>query len=108
MSFHQTQVTNQTTNVSLSRGQYLMQIRAGYPIHSIHRSVSPVVAFLILITLLVSIGCKKSSDATNSTPTLRKVRIGYVGLTCDSDLFVAYEKGFFKDEGLDAELVKFP
>lgn len=34
-----------------------------------------------------------------------KLKVAYVGLTCEAPLFVAYEKGFFKDEGLDVELV---
>ncbi len=35
-----------------------------------------------------------------------KVRVGYIGLTCEAPIFTAYEKGFFKDEGLDVSLVK--
>jgi NitT/TauT family transport system substrate-binding protein len=42
------------------------------------------------------------------TPALKKVRIsiGPAGLTCNAPLFVAYEKNFFKEEGLDAELIR--
>ena len=35
-----------------------------------------------------------------------KVRVGYIGLTCEAPIFTAFEKGFFKDEGLDVTLVK--
>jgi NitT/TauT family transport system substrate-binding protein len=41
-----------------------------------------------------------------SADNLRKVRIGYNGSACEAALFVAYHKGFFKDAGTDAELVK--
>ena len=34
------------------------------------------------------------------------MKIAYIGLTCEAPLFVAQEKGFFKEEGLEAELVK--
>jgi len=34
------------------------------------------------------------------------VRVGYIGLTCEAPIFIAVEKGFFKDEGLDITLVK--
>src|SRR5436305_2728601 len=56
------------------------------------------------LSVLFVAGCNK-----NSTSTVRnsnKVRVGYIGLTCEAPIFVAYEKGFFKDEGLDVELVK--
>jgi NitT/TauT family transport system substrate-binding protein len=37
---------------------------------------------------------------------LAKAYVSYLGLTCEAPLFVAYEKGFFKEEGLDVEFVK--
>lgn len=49
-------------------------------------------------------GCSKSSE-TEAGAT-NKVRIGYVGITCEAPIFVAVEKGFFKEEGLDVSLVK--
>ena len=36
-----------------------------------------------------------------------KVRIGYEAILSDYTFFVAYENGFFKDEGLDVEAIKF-
>jgi NitT/TauT family transport system substrate-binding protein len=57
----------------------------------------------ILYALLI-VGCKKSRD--DSSAPSNKVRVGYVGLTCEAPIFTAVEKGFFKDEGLDVELVK--
>jgi NitT/TauT family transport system substrate-binding protein len=41
-----------------------------------------------------------------ATAESKKVRIGYIGLTCEAPIYVAYEKGFFKEEGLEPELVK--
>src|SRR6266404_3237914 len=35
-----------------------------------------------------------------------KLKVAYIGLTCEPPIFVAYENGFFKEEGLDVELVK--
>jgi NitT/TauT family transport system substrate-binding protein len=48
-------------------------------------------------------GCKKEE---NSTAATNKVRVGYVGITCEAPIFTAVEKGFFKEDGLDIELVK--
>src|SRR3954469_13579202 len=39
-------------------------------------------------------------------PETKKVRVGYIGLTCEAPIFTAVEKGYFKDEGLDVELVR--
>jgi NitT/TauT family transport system substrate-binding protein len=42
------------------------------------------------------------------TPAPKKVRIGenISGITCRAPLYIAYEKDFFKEEGLDAEIVR--
>src|SRR5687767_334969 len=47
--------------------------------------------------------CNRSE--TNSDGTT-KIRVGYIGLTCEAPIFTAYEKGFFKEEGLDVEMVR--
>ena len=37
---------------------------------------------------------------------LVKIRVGYIGLTCEAPIYMAVEKGFFKEEGLDPVLIK--
>ena len=49
-------------------------------------------------------GCKKNSGNTDASSN--KIRVGYIGLTCEAPIFSAVEKGFFKEEGLDVSLVK--
>src|ERR1043166_443834 len=58
----------------------------------------------VAVSVLLFAGCKK----TGSTKIInsRHVRIGFIGLTCEAPIYTAYEKGFFKDEGLEPELVK--
>src|SRR5260221_12971450 len=58
--------------------------------------------FLILAAVSVA-GCKKNSAGALAS---NKVRIGYIGLTCEAPIFTAVEKGFFKEEALDITLVK--
>src|SRR5690348_771332 len=53
---------------------------------------------------LLLAGCDSGSKP--GAAAANKVRVGYVGLTCEAPIFTAYEKGFFKDEGLDVTLVK--
>jgi NitT/TauT family transport system substrate-binding protein len=50
-------------------------------------------------------GCR-SGTAPDGPAESNRIKIAYLGLTCEAAIFVAHEKGFFKDEGLDVELVK--
>ena len=47
-------------------------------------------------------GCKK----TYKESEMVTVRVGYWAGTCESPLYVAYEKGYFKEQGINAEMVK--
>jgi len=52
-------------------------------------------------------GCnQKTAQAEKTADGLTKIKVGYIGLTCEAPLYVAKEKGYFKEMGLDAELVK--
>src|SRR3954468_5910457 len=52
---------------------------------------------------LLLAGCKKDSAASGGS---NKIRVGYIGITCEAPLYMAVEQGFFKEEGLEVELVK--
>src|SRR5689334_5823412 len=56
------------------------------------------------VTFLVVTGCGRN-DSTSSASS-NKIRVGYVGITCEAPIYSAVENGFFKEEGLDVELVK--
>jgi len=56
------------------------------------------------LSVLILIGCNKDSGSTPRASN--KVRVGYVGITCEAPIFSAVENGFFKEEGLDVRLVK--
>jgi len=64
----------------------------------------------IAVGALLLTGCKKSEQGTTTAPAggngLTKIRVGYIGLTCEAPIYMAVEKGFFKEEGLDPVLVK--
>jgi len=57
------------------------------------------------LAALVLAGCGKK-DTASSKPESNKVRVGYIGLTCEASIFSAVENGFFKEEGLEIELIK--
>lgn len=61
---------------------------------------------LIVLTVagcLMFAGCRKSATSGGAS---NKIRVGYIGLTCEAPIFSAVEKGFFKEEGLEVEMVK--
>lgn len=59
---------------------------------------------LAAATVFVICGCNK--DAGSSAANSNKIRVGYIGLTCEAPIFSAVENGFFKEEGLQVEMVK--
>lgn len=75
-------------------------------------ALSLIGALLASLLLLAGCGAKKDQAATqtgksaSNSGQLKKVRIGNFGTTCEAPLFAAYENGYFKEEGLDAELIK--
>jgi len=56
--------------------------------------------FLWATALVITLASCKKEAASN------KVRVGYIGLTCEAPIFSAVEKGFFKEEGLEVSVVK--
>ncbi|HYY12851.1 MAG TPA: ABC transporter substrate-binding protein, partial [Chthoniobacterales bacterium] len=56
------------------------------------------------IALLLTAACGKQTRS--SMANSNKIRVGYIGLTCEAPIFTAVEKGFFKEEGLEVSLVK--
>src|ERR1700740_2069199 len=56
--------------------------------------------------LLVGNGTDSLADSQTAGSSLAKIRVGYIGITCEAPIFSAIENGFFKEEGLDPELVK--
>src|SRR5215218_11232029 len=56
---------------------------------------------------LLLAGCKKGARVAEKTAEgLTKVRVGFIGITCEAPIFSAIEKGFFREEGLAPELIK--
>src|ERR1700731_4942807 len=57
----------------------------------------------IALSALLFAGCRKNATTSGAS---NKIRVGYIGLTCEAPIFSAVEKGFFKEEGLEVEMVK--
>lgn len=67
------------------------------------------ISSILTVALAISLtGCNGQSKKTGSDSTnkVKKINVGYFGNTCEAPIFAAYEKGFFKEEGLEVEMVK--
>ena len=60
-----------------------------------------MVALLILVAAFVTTGCRRSAEPASP------VRIGHLAIANSLPLYVAIEKGLFKSQGVEAELVEF-
>jgi NitT/TauT family transport system substrate-binding protein len=47
-------------------------------------------------------GCSKGGSGAASN----RIRVGVVGITCEAPIYTAFEKGFFREEGLEPELIR--
>src|SRR5947209_9346708 len=69
----------------------------------------PVLRGLLFLGAVCSVflaaGCAGKPDGADAGGPTR-LKVAYLGLTCEAPIFVAQERGFFKDEGLDVELVR--
>src|SRR6201990_1441927 len=63
---------------------------------------SQLLSLFALAVLLLG-GCRKNASSGGAS---NKIRVGYIGLTCEAPIFSAVENGFFKEEGLEVEMVK--
>ena len=68
-------------------------------------SFTTLITFALLAALACS-SCHKEGPAPKTSSGLTKIRVGYIGLTCEAPIYIAVEKGFFKEEGLEPELVR--
>jgi NitT/TauT family transport system substrate-binding protein len=69
-------------------------------------SLKFIMAAALGALLLGTDGSSSRADSQAAGGGLTKIRVGYIGITCEAPIFCAVENGFFKDEGLDPELVK--
>ena len=70
-----------------------------------------LIAMLTFTLILAGCGTTATSDRNTENQgsgdnDLLHAVVGYWGGTCESPIFVAYEKGYFKEVGLDVELLK--
>src|SRR5258707_14027819 len=70
------------------------------------RSSRFITAAVLSVMLLAGNGSESKADTQAAGGSLTKIRVGYIGITCEAPIFCAIENGFFKEEGLDVELVK--
>ena len=68
----------------------------------------PVVLYmLVFVSALVVTGCGRQTGRPPSARQTPTVRLGYMPFASDLAVFVAVEKGYFRDEGVNVELIQF-
>jgi NitT/TauT family transport system substrate-binding protein len=64
-------------------------------------------ALLSVTAALLVVGCQSGSKPGGSADgDPGPVKVAYLGLTCEAPIYVAHEKGMFKEQGVDVEIVK--
>jgi len=63
------------------------------------------IALILISTLLIAKWQRSNKIVT--TPEMKTVKISYIPATCDLVNFIAYQQGYYKNEGLNVELTKF-
>ncbi len=66
----------------------------------VNKKIVGIAAIIIILAVIVGAYFVSSSSANT-------IKQGYVPSTGDALVFIAYEEGFFKDEGLDVQLTQF-
>src|SRR3979409_746538 len=64
-------------------------------------------AFVVGLSAALSIAAPAASAQTAPLNPRRALKVGAIGAVSDAGIFIAQEKGYFKDEGLDVEIVGF-
>ena len=69
----------------------------------------PRVARSFVVGFSAALAIAGSASAAQTAPLNPRValKLGAIGAVSDAGIFIAQEKGYFNDEGLDVELVSF-
>ena len=62
---------------------------------------------VIAAQLAATAACAQTPAPDKPLDPRVSMKVGVIGALSDAGIFIAYEKGFFRDEGLDVELVPF-
>jgi ABC-type sugar transport system substrate-binding protein len=66
-----------------------------------------VLARLRRVAGVALLACAGSTLASGAAAAANKVRIGVVGALSDASFYIADAKGYFKEEGVDVEIIEF-
>jgi NitT/TauT family transport system substrate-binding protein len=63
--------------------------------------------YLVAALLFAAAGYAQAPTADRPLSPRVALKVGVIGALSDAGIFIAYDKGYFRDEGLDVELVPF-
>jgi NitT/TauT family transport system substrate-binding protein len=67
----------------------------------------PRLIFALVALLIASCGPAVTTPTSSATPAPAKLKVGVLGTTGDAPLYIAFEKGYFREQNLDIEFVQF-
>jgi NitT/TauT family transport system substrate-binding protein len=71
------------------------------------RSRLTLALFALVALLVASCGPVAAPPTSTSTPAPAKLKVGMLGTTGDAPLYIAFEKGYFREQNLEIEFVQF-
>lgn len=69
------------------------------------KKLSVLLLTLVLGGAMALSGCGGEAEESTGSDGAIKCKIGYWGGTCEAPIYIAYEKGYFKECGIDPELL---
>ena len=66
-----------------------------------------ILYFTLIVISMFAVSCNAAEKSEQALPDLGAIKVGYMPLVSVNPVFIAYEKGYFADEGLEVELESF-
>ncbi len=66
-----------------------------------------IIIFIVFLIGILSISCSEQSKPEGELPDIGTIQIGYLPILPSAPFFIAFEKGYFAEQGLEVELQNF-
>lgn len=67
----------------------------------------PNVVFVLILISILAASCGGNDVKQDQLPDLGTIKVGYLPIITYAPIYIAYEKGYFEEQGLEVELTSF-